>query len=93
MVLLGCRCVVVPAPGAAAGGVPAERCVGRPHLRHLLLRLAQPAPRASREPPLLDMALPCCFMIMQPSLASCAGSTLSDSAFGTEDCKMDATCI
>lgn len=57
MGLLPCRCVVVPAPGAAAGGVPSERCVGRLHLRHLLLCLAQPAPRASREPPLLDIAL------------------------------------
>ena len=93
MGLLPCRCVVVPAPGAAAGGVPAERCVGRLHLRHLLLCLAQPAPRASREPPLLDIALPCCFMIMRPFLASCTGSTSPNSRLGTEDCydfKMEA---
>ena len=57
MALLLCRRMVVPAPGAATGGFPAERCMGRPHLRHLLLCLAQSAPRSSREPALL--LLPC----------------------------------
>ena len=46
MSLAACRGVVVPATGAAAGRVCAERSLGRAHLRHLLLRLAQPAPGA-----------------------------------------------
>lgn len=37
-----CRCVVVPAPGAAAGCIHAGAVLGRSHLRHLLLRLALP---------------------------------------------------
>ena len=73
--LLMCRGVVVPAPGAAAGGVRAERCVGRAHLRHLLLCLAQPAPRSGREPPLTCVALPCCCIITQKLYVRCTGST------------------
>lgn len=41
--LSSCRRVVVPAPGAPAGGLCAERCLGGLHLRCLLLCLAQPA--------------------------------------------------